>query len=275
MNRRTFLRSGAAAPLSLAAVSAQPARGRLKQGVAQWCFRKMSVEDLCRECARIGIRGIDLVGPNDWPTLKKYGLMPSMIPGGYPNGDGINRKENHDRIEKLARENIEKAAAFGAPNVIAMTGNRRGMADAEGADNCVLFLNRVKAMAEDKGVTICMEMLNGKDHKDYMGDRTAWGVEVCKRVNSPRVKLLYDIYHMQRMEGEIIKTIRDNIQWIGHFHTGGVPGRHEIDDTQELNYRAIARAIADLNFTGYVSHEFLPVGDPVRSLEQAFEICNV
>jgi hydroxypyruvate isomerase len=275
MDRRTFLRSGAVAPVSLAAVSAQTARGRLKQGVAQWCFRKMSLDDLCRECARIGIEGIDLVGPADWPILKKYGRMPSMIPGGYPNGDGINRKENHDRIEKLTRENIEQAAAFGAPNVIAMTGNRRGMSDAEGADNCVLFLNRVKGMAEDKGVNICVEMLNGKDHKDYMGDHTAWGVDVCKRVNSPRVKLLYDIYHMQRMEGEVINTIRDNIQWIGHFHTGGVPGRHEIGETQELNYRAIARAIADLKFTGYVSHEFLPVGDSVRSLEQAFEICNV
>jgi hydroxypyruvate isomerase len=149
------------------------------------------------------------------------------------------------------------------------------MPDAEGADHTVAFLNRVKGMAEDKGVTICLELLNGKDHKDYMCDRTAWGVEVCRRVNSPRVKLLYDIYHMQRMEGEIIRTVRENIGWIGHFHTAGVPGRHEIDDSQELNYKAIARAIAELGFTGFVTHEFVPVGDPVKSLEQAYAICNV
>ena len=274
MNRRSFFLTGAAAPLAAAAAAAPPA-GRLKQGVAQWCFGKMSLDELCRQSARIGIRGIDLVGPEAFPTLKKYGLVPSMLPPGHPIGEGINRRENHDRIEKIMRQNIALAAAAGAPNVITLSGNRRGMSDEEGAANCVLFLNRVKAEAEDKRVTVCLELLNGKDHKDYMCDHTAWGVEVCRRVNSPRVRLLYDIYHMQRMEGEIVQTVRNNIAWIAHFHTGGVPGRHEIDESQELNYRAIAKAIADLGFAGFFSHEFVPAGDPVRSLERAFEICNV
>ncbi len=278
MTRRTLFQTGAAAAsLALGASASQQKNGkvRLKQGVAQWCFKKMTLEDLCKESARIGIKGIDLVGPDDWPTVKKYGLVPSMVPAGHSIGDGINRKENHDRIEKIMRDNIEKAAAGGAPNVITLSGNRKGMPDEEGADNCVLFLNRVKKFAEDKDITICLELLNAKDHKDYMCDHTAWGVNVCKRVGSSRVKLLYDIYHMQRMEGEIIRTIRENIQYIGHFHTGGNPGRNEIDETQELNYRAIAEAIAELNFVGFVSHEFIPKRDPVKSLEQAFAICNV
>jgi hydroxypyruvate isomerase len=278
MTRRTLFQTGAAAAsLALGASASQQGngKGRLKQGVAQWCFKKMTLEDLCKESARIGIKGIDLVGPADWPTVKKYGLVPSMVPAGHSIGDGINRKENHDGIEKIMRDNIEKAAAGGAPNVITLSGNRKGMSDEEGADNCVLFLNRVKKFAEDKGITICLELLNAKDHKDYMCDHTAWGVNVCKRVGSSRVKLLYDIYHMQRMEGEIIRTIRENIQYIGHFHTGGNPGRNEIDETQELNYRAISEAIAALNFDGFVSHEFIPKRDPVKSLEQAFAICNV
>ncbi len=235
------------------------------------------MEDICREAARLGLKGLDLVGPQDWPTLKKHGLIPTMAPAaGHTLTDGINRKEAHDKIEPAFRELIEKAAAFGAPNVIALSGNRRGMSDEQGIENCAAFLNRVKAMAEDKGVTICLELLNSKvDHKDYQCDHTAWGVEVMKRVNSPRVKLLYDIYHMQIMEGDIIRTIRDNIQYIGHFHTAGNPGRHEIDETQELNYRAIAQAIADLNFQGYLAHEYGPLKDPLRSLEQAISICDV
>lgn len=251
-------------------------KGRLKQGVARWCFNKWSVEELCANAVRVGIVGIDLVGPEDWPVLKKYGLIPTMAPGGGSIADGLNRKELHDKIIAELRENITKAAEAGVPNVITFSGNRRGMSDEEGLENCVAGLNRIKAFAEEKGVTINLELLNSKvNHKDYMCDHTAWGVEVCKRVNSPRVKLLYDIYHMQIMEGDVIRTIRENIQWIGHFHTGGNPGRNEIDETQELNYRAIAKTIADLNFTGYFSHEFTPRRDPLESLRQAVEICTV
>ena len=173
---------------------------------------------------------------------------------------------------------IDEAAAAGVPNIITFSGNRAGMADQEGADNCVAFLNKVKAHAEDKGVTICMEYLNSKvNHKDYMFDHFTWGVDVMKRVNSPRVKILYDIYHAQIMDGDIVRNIRDNFQWIGHFHTGGNPGRKEIDDTQELNYRYIANAIADLGYTGFVAHEHRPGPgrDPIKSLEQCFEIMNV
>jgi hydroxypyruvate isomerase len=279
MNRRTFL---AAVPAAAAAQSSDiERRGRLKQCVTRGVFdRAMLFEETCRQAARLGCKGYDLIGPQDWPTLQKYGLIPTMYPPGAGGTipDALNRRENHERIEKTIRAAIEQCAAIGAPNVITFSGNRRGMADAEGADNCVAFLNRVKAQAEDKGVTICMELLNSKvNHKDYMCNHTAWGVEVMKRVNSPRVKLLYDIYHMQIMEGDICRTIVENFQWIGHFHTGGNPGRHEIDDTQELNYRFVAKTIADLGFTGYVAHEYSPAPgrDALNSLRQAMEIFKV
>jgi hydroxypyruvate isomerase len=216
----------------------------------------------------------------DWPTLKKYGLVPSMYPQG-PGGsipDALNRKENHERIEKSLRAAIDEAAANGVPNVITFSGNRRGMDDREGADNCVAFLNRVKAQAEDKGVTVCMELLNSKvNHKDYMFDHMTWGVDVMSRVNSPRVKILYDIYHAQIMDGDVVRNIRDNFRWIGHFHTGGNPGRHDIDDSQELNYRFIAQAIVDLNFAGFFAHEYSPAEghDPISTLNRAIEICDV
>ena len=174
------------------------------------------------------------------------------------------------------RDNVAKAVAAKAPNVITFSGNRRGLADDEGRDNCILGLKRVAKIGEDAGITICLELLNSKvDHKDYQCDHTEWGVEVVKAVGSPRVKLLYDIYHMQIMEGDMIRTIRDNIQYIGHFHTGGVPGRHELDDTQELNWRTIAQAIADLKFEGYFAHEFVPLKDPMASLKQAVTLCTV
>ena len=279
MRRRELL---AAAAIAASTMSAQTERkGRLKQCVTRGVFaRDMPFEETCRIAARLGCKGYDLIGPEDWPTLKKYGLLPTMYPPG-PGGtipDALNRKENHERLEKSMHAAIDQAAANGAPNIITFSGNRRGMPDSEGADNCVAFLNRVKAHAEDKNINICMELLNSKvNHKDYMCDHAAWGVDVMKRVNSPRVKLLYDIYHMQIMDGDIVRTIRENIQWIGHFHTGGNPGRHEIDDTQELNYRFVAKAIADLGFTGYVAHEYSPAQgrDPVKSLEQAMEIFSV
>ena len=239
-----------------------------------------TLEDSCREAARLGIKGFDLIGPADWPMLKKYGLVPSMYPAGAGGtiADALNRKENHDRIRASIRAAIDESAAAGAPNVITFSGNRNGMSDQEGADNCVAFLDSVKAYAEDKQVTICMEYLNSKvNHKDYMFDSIDWGVGVMKRVNSPRVKILYDIYHVQIMDGDVVRNLRDNFDLVCHIHTAGVPSRQEIDDTQELNYRFIANAIADLGYTGFVAHEHRPGPgrDAVKSLQQCFEIMNV
>jgi hydroxypyruvate isomerase len=251
-------------------------KGRLKQSVCRWCYRNLSIEDLSKAAADIGLKGIDLIGPADWPTVKKYGLIPTMTGGGGTIANACNRKDLHDKLEKEFQENIPRAAENGVPNVITFSGNRQGMSDGEGLENTVIMLNRVKGLAEKHGVTICLELLNSKvDHKDYMCDHTAWGVEVVKRVNSPRVKLLYDIYHMQIMEGDIIRTIRDNIQHLAHFHTGGNPGRNELDDTQELNWRTIAKAIADLGFSGYFAHEFVPKRDPLKSLREAALLCDV
>lgn len=263
---------------TLAADSTAPAGGgRLKQSVARWCYKNYSVDQLAQEAKRIGLKGMDLLDPPDWPTAQKHGLVPAMVPEKNDIGNGFNRLENHDKLVKDLEELLPRAAAGGVPNVIAMSGNRKGMPDAEGMANCVTGLNRVKKLAEEKGVTICMELLNSKvDHHDYMCDHTAWGVETVKRVDSPRVKLLYDIYHMQIMEGDLIRTIRANINYIGHFHTGGVPGRHELDGTQEVNWRAVATAIADLGYKGYIAHEFVPAGaDPIKSLEQAYQLFNV
>jgi len=279
MRRREFIAAiaGSASLGRLSIAQTVQRKGRLKQAATRGCFGKnMSLEDQCREAARLGLKGIDLVGQKEWPTLKKYGLLATMCPGGGGIPEGINRKENHAEIEKTFRENIQAAAEAGMPNVITLSGGRKNLTDEEGLDNSVILLNKVKAVAEDKQVTICLELLNSKvNHPGYMCDHTKWGAEVCKRVNSPRVKLLYDIYHMQIMEGDVIRTIRDNIQYIGHFHTAGNPGRHEPDETQELNYRAIAQAIVDLNFTGYLAHEYSPVRDALKSLDQAISICDV
>ena len=284
MQRRDFIGTLAGSAFALRqapAITPVQRKGRLKQSVTRGVFaRSMSLDDCCREAARLGIKGFDLIGPADWPTLKKYGLTPAMYPPG-PGGtipDALNRKENHDKLEKSMRAAIDEAVANRVPNIITFSGNRRGMDDREGADNCVAFLNRVKAQAEDKGVTICMEYLNSKvNHKDYMFDHIAWGVDVMSRVNSPRVKILFDIYHAQIMDGDIVRNIRDNFKWIGHFHTGGNPGRHDIDDSQELNYRYVAQAIADLGFTGYIAHEYTPAEghDPIQTLNHAIEICDV
>jgi hydroxypyruvate isomerase len=277
MTRRSALQT---IPVALA--SAQAARtadapaGRLKQSLCRWCYAKIPLDDLCRQAAAMGISGMDLVEPADWPTIRKYGLVPTITQGDAKIPDGWNRKESHERLEVEVRGRIARAADAKVPNVITFSGNRQGMSDEEGKENCIAGLKRIAKFAEDKGVTVCVELLNSKvNHKDYMCDHTAWGVDVMRGVDSPRVKLLYDIYHMQIMEGDIIHTIRDNIQYIAHFHTGGVPGRHELDDTQELQWRTIAKAIADLNFQGYLAHEFVPAKDPMTSLRQAVELCTV
>jgi hydroxypyruvate isomerase len=282
MTRRDALRAGAVAALAPAAIhAATSSAGRLKQSLARWCYAKIEIEDLCRAAADMGITGMDLVEPKDWPVCRKYGITPAMVqgatvPGQNVFGNGWNDKALHDKLEEAARTSIVRAAEAKVPNVITLFGGRRGMSDQEGIDNCILGLNRVKKFAEDHGVTLCVELLNSKvDHKDYQGDHTSFGVAVVKGVDSPRVKLLYDAYHMQIMEGDLIRTIRDNIQHIAHFHVAGVPGRHEIDDTQEVQWRAVAKAIADLNFQGYIAHEFVPTRDPLTSLKQAVELLTV
>jgi len=252
-------------------------KGRIKQAACGGVFPKgMSFEDKCKLMKELGLYGHDLLGPNEFDTLKKYGLICTMVRGGVGIGKGFNRKENHEGCVASVKEAIEATAAAGFPNVIVMSGNRAGLADDVGAENCVEGLKRIAAFAEEKKVTVCMELLNSKrNHKDYQCDRTAWGADVCKRVGSPRVKLLYDIYHMQVQEGDVIATIREFIPYIGHFHTAGVPGRNEIDDSQELYYPAIMRAIADLKFEGYVAHEYGPKKDPLESLKKAIAICDV
>jgi hydroxypyruvate isomerase len=277
MTRRTALQTAGGAALAASALGKTAGHaGRLKQSVARWCYQKIGLDDLARAGAEIGLSGIDLIDHEEWPVAQKYGLVPAMTPGAGTIPDGWNRRENHTKLEKEMRENIERAAAAKVPNVITFSGNRRGLADDAGRDICIAGLNRVKKMAEDSGVTICLELLNSKvDHKDYQCDHSEWGVTVVKSVDSPRVKLLYDIYHMQIMEGDIIRTIRESIQYIAHFHTGGVPGRHELDETQELQWRTVSKAIADLNFQGYFAHEFVPVKDPLGSLKSAVELCTV
>jgi len=284
IGRRGFLTAVTAAAavsatgLAPTSAAAAPRPGRLKQAVCRGVFRgvELDLDGQCREAARLGALGIDLVGPADFPTLKKYNLIPTMVPGGGSIKSGINDPANHAELERSVLELIKQAAQASAPNVIIMAGDRKGLSDDQGLDNCVLFLNKVKAAAEDQGITLCMELLNSKvNHPGYMCDHTAWGVEVCKRVGSPRVKLLYDIYHMQIMEGDIIRTIRDNIQYIGHFHTAGNPGRHEFDETQELNYPPICRAIADLGFQGYLAHEYTPTKDPLATLDRMMRLCEV
>jgi hydroxypyruvate isomerase len=252
-------------------------RGRIKQSVTRWTYRSMALPDLCRAAADIGLTAIDLLEEPDWSVVRQFGLLCSM---GYAGGgsipDGLNVRANHNAIVSNFERLIPRAEAERVPNVITFFGNRRGMSDEEATANCVEGLNRVKGIAEDHGVTICVELLNSKvNHKDYQGDRTAFGAAIVRAVGSPHVKLLYDIYHMQIMEGDVIRTIRANRDLIGHFHTGGVPGRHELDDSQEINWRAVCLAIADTGFTGYLAHEFEPTRDPLASLREAVALCDV
>jgi len=252
-------------------------RGRLKQSVSRWCYGKIPMPDFCKAVKGMGLTAIDLLEEPEWTVVRDFGLICSMAyAGGGTIADGLNVKANHDAIVKNFEEKIPRAAKLSIPNVITFFGNRRGMSDAEGTANCIEGLNRVKKIGEDAGVTICVELLNSKvDHKDYMGDHTAFGVAIVKAVNSPRVKLLYDAYHMQIMEGDLIRTLRANKDWIAHVHTGGVPGRHELDDTQEVTWKAIASTLVDMGFTGFMAHEFVPTRDPLTSLREAVVLCDV
>jgi len=249
--------------------------GRINQSVSRWCYGKIPLDDFCVAVKKMGLKAIDLLGPNDFPTLKKHGLICSMVET-HGLTKGINTKDNHAECISKIRSAIDAAAEYGFPNVISFPGNRDGMSDEEGIENSVAALRQVVGYAEEKKVTICLEYLNSKvNHKGYMFDNMNWGVEVCKKVGSERVKILYDIYHAQIMEGDIIRTIQNYNRYIGHYHTGGNPGRNEIDETQELYYPAIMRAVAETGFKGYVAHEFVPKRDPLTSLAQAIQICDV
>jgi len=269
-----------AAETAPAKPTARSSAGRLKQSLCRWTS-KMPLPDLCQRLKTMGFAGIDLIYPDEWSIVHDSGLAVSMAYAARREKfieTGFNDPANHAMLLKELETAIPLAKRAGVKNLIAMFGNRNGaIDDGKALDNCVAGLSKIAPLAAENGVTICVELLNSKvDHHGYQGDHTAFGAAVMKGIGSPNVKLLYDIYHMQIMEGDVIRTIRDNIQWIGHFHTGGVPGRHEINGTQELNYRAVATAIADLNFGGYLAHEFTATrSDPFVSVAEAFEICTV
>jgi len=282
ITRRELLNAGGLVLAGSAALAAQSTgkavvRGRIRQSASRWCYRNIPLPDLCKAVAAMGLTAIDLLEEADWPVVRDHGLVCSM---GYGGGgsirDGLNNPANHDSIVNNLIAALPRAKAQGVPNLITFFGNRMGRSDRESLDNCVTALNRIKGAAEQHGITICIELLNSKvDHKDYQGDRTPFGVDVVQAVNSPRIKLLYDIYHMQIMEGDVIRTIRAQHQHIAHYHTGGVPGRHELDDTQELQWATVCRAIAETGFTGFLAHEFVPTRDPLTSLREAVTLCDV
>ncbi|HEX7087561.1 MAG TPA: TIM barrel protein [Vicinamibacterales bacterium] len=286
LTRRDALKTAGAAALG-AALAGRPAsarekavkNGRLKQSVCRWCYQRIPLEDFLAQVAAMGLPAVDLLQPEEFEAAARHGLTVST---GYPGKgggtipDGLNNAALHDQIYAAFKQGIPRAKAAKVPNLITFFGNRKGMPDEQAIENSAAILNRIKPIAEDHGVTVVVELLNSKvNHPDYHGDRTWFGVEVMKRVNSPHVKLLYDIYHMQIMEGDIIRTIQDNKQWIGHYHTGGNPGRHELDDTQELQWATIAKAILDTGYTGYFAHEFIPTRDPMTSLREAVVLCDV
>ena len=283
ISRRQFLAGTAAGAAAMVLGCSEDAgattKGRLKQSVSRWPYSKIPLPEFAKACKAMGLAAIDLLQPEDWDTVRQYGLVSSM---GYPTkrddflSNGFNNRASHAMLIGELEKAIPLAAKHGVPNVIAMFGNRKGISDAEGIAACSEGLKKIAPLAEENNVTICVELLNSKvDHKDYQGDHTAFGVEVMKNVASSRVKLLYDIYHMQILEGDVIRTIRDNLAYIGHFHTGGVPGRHELDGTQELNWNAVAKAIADTGFKGFIAHEFVPTRDPLTSLREAVATCDV
>ncbi|MFC4699403.1 hydroxypyruvate isomerase family protein [Glaciecola siphonariae] len=270
---------GAASELKPA--SAKKLKGNINHAVSSWTYGHLSIEELCILVKSLGFSAIDLVGPKDWPTLKKYGIDSSMCNGAEPNlEDGFIHPEHHDDLEKRYLRHIDLVAEAGYKNLVCFSGNARGMSPDVGLENAIAGLRRVVPHAEKRGVILQLELFNSKiDHPDYMADNSAWGIELCKAIDSPNFKLLYDIYHMQIEEGDIIRTITNNHQYFGHYHTAGVPGRNEIDDTQELFYPAIAKAIVKTGFKGYLAQEFIPTPDTAQgkamSLKNAIDICDV
>jgi hydroxypyruvate isomerase len=248
-----------------------------KQSVSWWCFKDLlSPEALVSAAAEIGYAGVELVEEAHWPLIRDHGLRITAISGHTSITDGLNDRAQHARILGELEASLEKAARWNIPNVICFSGSRRTLSDAHGIEATAEALRRAAPLAEAAGVTLVLELLNSRvDHPDYQCDRTAWGVQVCAQVGSPHVRLLYDIYHMQIMEGDIIATIQAHAGWFAHYHTAGVPGRHEIDGSQELHYPAIARAIAETGYTGFVGQEFIPIGDPIAGLRHAFAACDV
>jgi hydroxypyruvate isomerase len=274
-------------PTPMAAPPPVQPRVRLNQGLMRVVFgadSKLTFDDQCREAAKVGFKGFDMIGQQDWPTLKKHGLVLTLMGAGPVTfQDGLIHKDAHAKLEPALRAHIDLCAANGVASMISVGGQRRGMSEAEAADNAVAFLTRVKSHFEDKNVTLCIENMNHKytdgafGRVDQVFAHPQWGFDVCKRVNSPHVKVLFDIYHAQVMAGDLVATIRENLQWIGHFHTAGVPGRTDIDSTQEINYRFVAQSIADLGFTGYISHEFRPAPghNPLDCIREAYAIIDV
>jgi hydroxypyruvate isomerase len=288
MNRRVAIKTtaiGASAAFVPLAYSNEgntptkaPLNGNIRHSVCSWCYPDLSLDELCLLVKDIGLVGIDLIGPEGWPTLKKYGLISTMCNGAELSlTEGFNHTEYHPQLIENYTRQIELVAAAGYTNLICFSGNRNGMDDETGLQNCVAGLKQILPLAEEKGVVIQMELFNSKvDHPDYMCDNTAWGIELCKRLDSPNFKLLYDIYHMQIEEGDIIRTIRENHPYFGHYHTAGVPGRHEIEENQELFYPAIMKAIVETGYEGYVAQEFIPTReDPTESLRKAIALCDV
>lgn len=283
--RRDFIRMVSTVSLSASIITgvasaegnSSSIKGRIKQSVSRWCYSKIPMPEFCAAVKSMGMVGIDLLDPNEWDIVKEHGLICTMANGPGSIEKGWNDQSNHKQLITNAEKRLHEVASAGLPNMIVFSGNRGKIDDKEGLKNCVSGLMEILPLAEQLGVNVIMELLNSKrDHKNYMFDHTAWGVELAKRLGSPRFKILYDIYHAQIMEGDIIQTLRDNIQYIGHIHTGGVPGRNDIDETQELNYRRICEVLVELNYTGFLAHEFVPKNsDPLLSLKRAFEICDV
>ncbi len=287
VSRRTMLGAltgavlGAAWPSGGASSEAAKLKGRINQSVCLWCYNefmertKMDLDGFAAACARMGIKSIELTRPEQWPTLKKHGLICAMTPS-HSIPKGLNRVENHEECLEMVRKSIDDSAAAGFPNVITFSGNRAGMDDEEGLKNCITGLKKIAGYAEQKRVTVCLEFLNSINHKDYMADSTTWCVELVEQVGSPRVKVLYDIYHAAMMKEDVLADIQEHGDCWGHYHTGGYPGRNEIDETQTLDYARLMQTIADSGFTGYVGQEFVPEReDALTSLRQAVTLCDV
>jgi hydroxypyruvate isomerase len=284
MKRRDFVAVAVAASTTTTLVSqasaklAQPSEGkagRIRQSVCRWCFPKQSLDELCQQAVQMGLSGIDLLGPEDFATVKKHGLVCTMVQS-HGLADGLCEPKFHESCLKILQERIEATSKEGWRNVICFSGNARGIDRKTGMKNCATALKQIVPVAEKHNVILNMELLNSRvDHADYMCDRSDWGIELVDMVGSDHFKLLYDIYHMQIMEGDIIRSIQRNHKYFGHYHTAGNPGRHEMDNSQEINYPPIAAAIAESGFDGFLAHEFLPTRDPMTGLREAVELCRV